>query len=88
MVNPREINPICFAFGSFDRRYLIVHTIKSGEKRILTRYTPSCVPMLTERGFSFIFFPQVGQKKAVSPTGEEQNGQTIGATGMVSTFPS
>jgi hypothetical protein len=77
IVSTREIVPICLAFGSVDFRYLIVQPIKSGGRSTLTRYNPICVQMPVERGFSFTFFPQTGQKKAVLSIVDEQNGQTI-----------
>jgi len=88
IINPSEIIPICFAFGSFDFRYLIVQPIKSGGRRTLTRYNPICINTPVERGFSLIFFPHVGQKNAVASTREEQNGQAIwvAGTGSISIY--
>lgn len=85
IVRTREIIPICLAAGSEDLRYLIVHPMKSGGRRMLTAYTPSCVQMPVASGFSLIFFPHVGQKNAVLSTGDEQNGHTVVGTDIGST---
>ena len=76
MVNPRDIIPIRFAFESLDLRYLMVNPIKSGGRRTLTRYNPICDKRPVDGGFSFIFFPHIGQKYAVLSTGAEQEGQS------------
>jgi len=85
MVRTREIIPIRLAAGSEDLRYLIVQPINSGGRMMLMAYTPSCVQMPVDRGFSFTFFPHVGQKNTVLSTGDEQNGQTVVRTGIGST---
>jgi len=77
IVSTSDIIPICFAFGSDDFRYLIVQPIKSGGRSTLARYNPICVQIPVERGFSFTFFPQVGQKKAELSIRVEQKGQGI-----------
>ena len=86
MVNASDIAPICFAFVSFDFRYLMVHQRKSGGRRMLTAYNPNCVHRVVERGLSLTFFPQVGQKNAVASMGLEQNGQIVCVGGNGSTL--
>ena len=86
IVRTREIIPIRLAVGSEDFRYLIVQPINCGGRRMLTAYTPSCVQMPVASGFSFTFFPHVGQKNAVLSTGDEQNGQIGCAIGIGSIY--
>lgn len=77
MVNPTDIYPMCFAFRSDDFRYLIVHHKDHGGRKILAAYNSICAVVFVESGFSLRFFPQVGQKRAVASTIEEQKGQVV-----------
>jgi len=50
----------------------------SGVKKIAKRYSPVCVSQVVEGGFSFKFFPQLGQKNHSAVMGWWQVGQTGG----------
>ncbi len=70
-----QIIPIFFPSSVCNRKYFHAQIRPKGGIKRLIRYTTSCLPSSVETGFSFNFFPQLGQKKSASVTEILHTGQ-------------